>query len=612
MNYRRQVVGRSSTLSLKPANPKDGSEKRRECKLSEEESKVLQWAKDTFGADEVECGLMMRITPDAKNVQAGFFSDAAIASTPQKVLPLSAFDPNHFYIPIFVLDKPVGSWLAHDFVNHLCSRSRFPKFDNATKVLAVDPTCRQICRVECTEVMIATLWGALCANFRGELSSDFVVIIARTISVYLNNYCKGRLDKQEFVRRCGTFNGLIQNRDRSFGDAETYKKFLTALHPADYYGILLQNFEATTRDKIPTLFHVVLGLACKPEGSNVYGMRELVLSMLIERSAKYMQSVSIKGVASQDAYAKTVIDTASESLIPQLQQWAFIMDVLTVITSVPFMKNPAVASKQIAMYREYHSSKAGKVSLREAMEELSPSAARLTVEQLAAMFVRAAASHAEFHATEIFQPAAKGTVVSKLLEAQLQRQETMVAEGRELAKTFRVKPEEVSVPFGPYETHRFSSTFSHRVCLHALNNLAANAEKELFDKFWHTLCADFIRHSRGKGIWDNYNDENKNKNLPFGMKPLPKFQSLDEKEEPKADEKIPENVNILTFLENVIQEGNNVRSQLFGVKECCVCLSEDPELVRCCKLSEKHTVCWDCFPMIRAGNTCTLCRSPVE
>jgi hypothetical protein len=532
----------------------------------------------------------------------------------------------NFAIPLYVMTR--SKWYLNNFNSMVVSTTRFPAFDIDTKTLSVNLQRRNAgCSpVEIMEVYVAVLWQTLGDVLEHRASADIAVLMARSAQIYQQEYVNTPriATHQAMAHNATLLRTLLEKRDTSSHDAANLTKYISTLHPTDYYEAMLQNFDFFDSRAMPAIFHLFVGLITNPDNVSIYGLREIVLEACIERCARHIGAVRVSGLVDINECYNEVVDRAAKLLVPVLRKWSFVLDCLTLFCAPTFLNSSAAqVAKQIGAYSEYANTYVKDENLRGAMEAVYPGIAKISNVDIVEMLMRAGecSSKTRFNATELFKGDADKTLTRfDILQS---KAATWAAETSAAAEKFVMDIQTCSttaiVPLNG-RPHFFSSKFAFDTTLLALNHFALNGNKEMYNEVLSKTPEQCRNGRRFHRVWEYYHDDKARDNEQKNsfMKRIGHFRITGPTQQPSTqqEEKEPDKtINKWSiFLESQNTEARaKAREVLFMIdKECCICFEERGiTLKSCCIVSSKHQVCTTCFPMIFAGKVCPLCRSNV-
>jgi hypothetical protein len=647
INARLRALRLRPTVKYHPANPRDGlaSRQARLPSLSAADHDNIKWARERFKFDVIDGIHVAKLEANVDAARASFFSAAAVpmrmSKSPLCILNNGVLN-SHFTMPVYVVQDP--RWYHGNFNSSVMSTTRYPAFDSASKTLSIDAHRRSAgcSAVEIMEVYVAVLWQTLEDTLQDRSSADTAVLVTRSAQICLQEYSNThRLESLvSKATSASHLRNLLEKRDSSCENACDLTKYISTLHPSDYYEAMLQNFDFFDSSSMPAIFHLFLGLITKPDKVSIYGLREIVLEACIERCAKHIGAVRLTGASRRDIDScyNTIVNRAAEVLVPVLRKWSFVLDCLTLFCSNSFLQTPAQQiAKQIAAYADYAQTHVKDGNLRVAMEAVYPGIARISNADVVEMLMRAAecSRKTRFNTTELFQgvPGGRVTRFDKQLEKANEYDEIVRHAAVQFVMDMKTQNETARVPLCG-RPHFFSGKHAIDTATLTLNHFAKRGNKQMFDLTRAKTPYPCREGRRFRAIWDYYNDGKRKDSTQMNslirrLGDLPIDDDEDDHshhrsatpKSPKTsisledDEKKDEDVSrdwlklMDPFIENKEQR-DQAREILFALEhECCVCLNEQCKLVSCCILSSKHMVCVTCLPTILAGRVCPLCRA---
>ncbi|CAF1569553.1 unnamed protein product, partial [Didymodactylos carnosus] len=126
------------------------------------------------------------------------------------------------------------------------SACRYPSLTVDKKTLIRDQTkntIKQVYDIDILDVYFQTLLTSLSTyysqkdiNYNDKLS-EYIWILLRTIRyIIMTKMVNEKISTEHQLNETiGQLHELIRNRDKSINDAAKYKKFISKLHPSDYY-----------------------------------------------------------------------------------------------------------------------------------------------------------------------------------------------------------------------------------------------------------------------------------------------------------------------------------------------------------------------------------------
>ena len=611
VNHRLRAFRSMKIAQYKHSNPADGADKRHATKLSDVNRRALDWGISTLGLDERKMQYCLEGEPKTLGAKAAFFGDSALQLSVSHLWKLSDVVPTMFCVPVILLDYGPSEFLGADYTSWLCSGVRFPKVEGS--LVTTGDRTKPMNHVRVVETMLGMLYGAI--SSKGDDWSH-VVLLARTIRIYCKSWTTKKRTTNSVQMAADLFVAL-RDRDLSTSHAAKYNELLDKMHPAEYYNALYNCMDGVDRSKVPALWQVVLGLVTCPPDVNLFGFREIILQMVLQRASKYVPSVSRRDCTSVEEISRRVSDTTARSLVPTLRHWALVADVLQVVCSNGFLSDPAGAEKRIRMYAQYHknvmvdeNNNIG-AAFRSAAEDLSPAFARVADPQVLEMLAEVS-SNKPLVPQQLY--GGETTELQDLVTRTKSRYDKYALDGAKFAMAMiHDGGDNTPIPLLGESEHVYTK-YTMQVCLQALFAISQVGNRDVYDQLDNKL--DFVRQATINSIWRYCNDPEITPGavcLRGSLKHVrPKLGGGGGPDDVLLPKRQPETAALALKFAPDDRKAMFLQAHVLSSKdECCVCFETGNKLQRCCVLSALHTVCDVCYPTIRVSNSCPFCRSEV-
>jgi hypothetical protein len=352
VNNRRKAVSSVHTYTAKPTSEFIGNSIRKNVKLTDVETTILNMFKTNDNRTERDVFIAFRTVPYNAN-KVCVETDTAPYLVVEDIIGMDKRNPTDFYVPVYPLYKnSVWSESKPKIENWLYSSCRYPKISDDNKTIV--PNYSMDNNRQCSPLDIYELYTSM---FIGTLNKYFSV----TDKIIRKKYAKNcylvlfsmkkildeftyNVDINKLLEKKEKLQSLITVRDKSEYDAIEYKKYVSKLEVPEYYWIMynlmIEAPEIVHKSNLMNMDVLLMGLLTQtrlvsdnaPIGCTFDGIHDNVLRMILERSMKRIPKINCDEYVQLDELVEHLHKNAGRSVENSLRYWAFVTETINLVS----------------------------------------------------------------------------------------------------------------------------------------------------------------------------------------------------------------------------------------------------------------------------------------